>query len=457
MLFGLDAFAGGFVVSTFMVFWFGRRFGASAELMGLVLFGSGLLQAVSSIASGRLATRFGLLPTMVFTHLPSNVLLILIPVMPTLGAAIAMLLLRSTLSQMDVPARQAYVTALVDPEERTAAAAFTNTARYVVRPFGAASAGVLMQAVAVGAPFVVAGVLKSVYDVLLFARFRRVPLPEERASGGGSRAESAGAQLAGGSLLELDRGDDRRERDDGRALLDAHRPHALARPADAADVGRPATLITIPADEITNMSWSFDPMNAPASRPVFFVSWWPITPLPPRPFTRVVLERRALAVALLGDADHLLALGRERRARSPRRPAPGASRSRRRSARPIGRASDSLNRIAWPLRETRNTSSLPSVSRTSISSSPALQVDRGQARARRVVLGQRRLLDHALARGEQQVPALLVLLEVDARRWIRSSAADRDARQVRRVEPARGPRDLGHLVDLHAVDLALRR
>jgi MFS family permease len=179
VLFGLDAFAGGFVVSTFLVFWFGRRFGASAELMGLVLFCSGLLQAVSSMASGWLATRIGLLTTMVFTHLPSNVLLILIPAMPTLGSAIAMLLLRSTLSQMDVPARQAYVTALVDPEERTAAAAFTNTARYVARPFGAAGAGLLMQSVAVGAPFVVAGVLKSLYDVLVFARFRRVPLPQE--------------------------------------------------------------------------------------------------------------------------------------------------------------------------------------------------------------------------------------------------------------------------------------
>ena len=183
LLFGLDAFAGGFVVSTFLVFWFGRRFGASAELMGLVLFCSGLLQGLSSIASGWIATRIGLLTTMVFTHLPSNVLLILIPVMPTLGSATAMLLLRSTLSQMDVPARQAYVTALVDPEERTAAAAFTNTARYVVRPLGAASAGLLMQSVAMGAPFVVAGVLKSVYDVLLFARFRRVPLAEEHRSG----------------------------------------------------------------------------------------------------------------------------------------------------------------------------------------------------------------------------------------------------------------------------------
>mgnify|MGYP003397041641 FL=1 len=192
LLFGLDAFAGGFVVSTFLVFWFGRRFGASAELMGLVLFCSGLLQALSSIASGWIATRIGLLTTMVFTHLPSNVLLILIPVMPTLGSATAMLLLRSTLSQMDVPARQAYVTALVDPEERTAAAAFTNTARYVVRPLGAASAGLLMQSVATGAPFVVAGVLKSVYDVLLFARFRRVPLPEEHRSGRSGPGTSPG-------------------------------------------------------------------------------------------------------------------------------------------------------------------------------------------------------------------------------------------------------------------------
>ena len=159
-----------------------------------MLFCSGLLQALSSIASGWLATRIGLLPTMVFTHLPSNVLLILISVMPTLGSAIAMLLLRSTLSQMDVPASgQAYVTALVEPEERTAAAAFTNTARYVVRPFGAAGAGLLMQSVAVGAPFVVAGVLKSIYDVLVFARrLRHVPTPRSIAAAERSRRRGVG-------------------------------------------------------------------------------------------------------------------------------------------------------------------------------------------------------------------------------------------------------------------------
>src|SRR5207237_826014 len=126
------------------------------ELMGLVFFCAGLLQSGSSIAAGRLADHIGLLKTMVFTHLPSNVLLILIPFMPTLGLAIAMLLARFAISQMDVPARQAYVVAVVEPGERTAAAAYTNTARYVVRPLGPALGGLLMENVALGAPFVAA-------------------------------------------------------------------------------------------------------------------------------------------------------------------------------------------------------------------------------------------------------------------------------------------------------------
>jgi predicted MFS family arabinose efflux permease len=178
-LFGLDAFAGGFVVSTFVAYWFARRFGTSAETMGVVFFAVGLLQAGSSIASGRLAGRIGLLNTMVFTHLPSNVLLALVPVMPTVATAVAVLLLRSALSQMDVPARQAYVVTMVDPAERTAAAAYTNTARYLVRPFGAGGAGIAMEHVAIGAPFVLAGALKIVYDLAIYTVFRRVPLPEE--------------------------------------------------------------------------------------------------------------------------------------------------------------------------------------------------------------------------------------------------------------------------------------
>jgi len=181
-LFGMDSFAGGFIVQTFIVFWFGRKFGASPASMGLVFFVGGLLQAGSSVASGRLASRIGLLNTMVFTHLPSNVLLVLVPFMPTFGWAVAVLMARYALSQMDVPARQAYVVAMVDPRERTAAAAFTNTARYVTRPFGALGAGALMERVALGSPFVVAGVLKITYDLLLYATFRKVPLPEERAA-----------------------------------------------------------------------------------------------------------------------------------------------------------------------------------------------------------------------------------------------------------------------------------
>jgi len=173
-LFAVDSFGGGFVVNSFLVFWFQRKFGASTELMGLVFFFVGLLQSGSSIAAGALANRIGLLNTMVFTHLPSNILLILVPFMPNLELAIAMLLARFAISQMDVPARQAYVVAVVDPDERTAAAAYTNTARYLVRPAGPALGGYLMQTVSLSAPFVAAGVLKIVYDFALLATFRRV-------------------------------------------------------------------------------------------------------------------------------------------------------------------------------------------------------------------------------------------------------------------------------------------
>lgn len=178
-LFALDAFAGGFVVTTFVVFWFERRFDASSQVMSVVVFAGGILQAGSSIMASRVGARFGLLNTMVFSHLPSNVLLMLVPLMPSLGWAIAVLLLRFVLSQMDVPTRQAYIAAMVDPQERTAAAAFTNTARYVARPFGPAIGTALMQNVTFGAPFVVAGALKSVYDLVLWRVFKRVPLPDD--------------------------------------------------------------------------------------------------------------------------------------------------------------------------------------------------------------------------------------------------------------------------------------
>lgn len=177
-LFAVDSFGGGFVVQSFIAYWLTVRFGASIGLLGIVFFAVGILQTVSMLVAPRLAERCGLLPTMVFTHLPSNVALAAMAFAPTLGVAVALLLLRVTLSQMDVPTRQVYVMALVDPAERTAAAAWTNTARAVVRPAGPALAGA-SQAVALGAPFLIAGVVKGAYDLVLWRWFRRVELPGE--------------------------------------------------------------------------------------------------------------------------------------------------------------------------------------------------------------------------------------------------------------------------------------
>jgi hypothetical protein len=167
-LFALDSLGGGFVVQAFIAYWFSRKFGTSAATLGVVFFGVGILQALSFQAAVRLAERIGLLRTRVFTHLPSNLLLAAIPFMPAQGLAIAFLLARFALSQMDVPTRQAYVVGVVEPGERTAAAAYTNTARYVTRPVGPLLAAPLTQ-VALGIPFVVGGAIKCIYDVGLYA------------------------------------------------------------------------------------------------------------------------------------------------------------------------------------------------------------------------------------------------------------------------------------------------
>ena len=173
-LFALDSFGGGFVTQAFIAYWFTEVFGTSLQVLGVVFFVLGLLQSVSFQVATRLAARFGLLNTMVFTHLPSNVLLAAIPFAPTEAAAFALLLARALLSQMDVPTRQAYVVGVVEPDERAAAAAYTNTARYVTRPLGPLVAAPIMQ-LSLGAPFVVAGALKSVYDLTLYRAFRRRP------------------------------------------------------------------------------------------------------------------------------------------------------------------------------------------------------------------------------------------------------------------------------------------
>ena len=175
-LFALDSFGGGFVTQAFLAYWFTEKWGTSTATLGVVFFTIGFLQAGSFQVATRLAGRIGLLNTMVFTHLPSNLLLALIPFAPSQAAAIALVFARFALSQMDVPTRQAYVVAVVAPEERVAAAAYTNTARYVVRPIGPLLSGPLL-AVAVGAPFVIAGAVKCVYDIGMYALFRHVKEP----------------------------------------------------------------------------------------------------------------------------------------------------------------------------------------------------------------------------------------------------------------------------------------
>ena len=175
-LFALDSFGGGFTVSAFVAYWLGARFDATPTEIGVTFFAMGVLQTASFLIAPLLANRFGLLRTMVFTHLPSNLLLAAVAFAPNLGAAIVLLLARTALSQMDVAPRQAYVMVLVDPGERTPAAAYTNTARYLTRPLGPPLAAITQQ-IAIGLPFVIAGTIKSVYDVSLWRWFRHVPLP----------------------------------------------------------------------------------------------------------------------------------------------------------------------------------------------------------------------------------------------------------------------------------------
>jgi predicted MFS family arabinose efflux permease len=179
-LFALDSLGGGFVPQTFIAYLFARKYDASPQTLAIVFFAIGILQALSFQAAVRLAARIGLLRTMVFTHLPSNLLLIAVAFAPNLASAIALLLARFALSQMDVPTRQAYVMAVVNPSERTAAAAYTNTARYLTRPIAPLIGGAALRA-GLGAPFLIAGALKSVYDVGLYLTFRTVAVEGERA------------------------------------------------------------------------------------------------------------------------------------------------------------------------------------------------------------------------------------------------------------------------------------
>lgn len=180
-LFSIDAFAGGFIPLSLMAYWFHLHYGVEPGLLGTIFFFANLLSAVSSLSAARISARIGLINTMVFTHIPSNVLLILVPLMPNLPLAIAVLLLRFSLSQMDVPTRQSYVMSVVDPDERSAAAGVTGIARTTGAAISPSISSVLVSSASFASlPFYLAGGLKIAYDLLLYRAFRTVRPTEER-------------------------------------------------------------------------------------------------------------------------------------------------------------------------------------------------------------------------------------------------------------------------------------
>jgi MFS family permease len=179
-LFALDAFGGGFVVQSFAAYWFYLRFGVNPGTLGAIFFWANIFAGLSALLASRLAARFGLITTMVATHLPSNILLILVPLMPTLSLAVLVLLVRFSISQMDVPTRQSYIMAVVSPEERSAAAGITGVARTIGATISPLFVGFMFARPAlINGPFFIAGTLKILYDLLLYREFIAVRPPEE--------------------------------------------------------------------------------------------------------------------------------------------------------------------------------------------------------------------------------------------------------------------------------------
>jgi len=179
-LFALDSFAGGFVVQSFAAYWFYLRFGVQPAALGAIFFWANVFAGISALLATRLAARIGLIRTMVVTHLPSNILLILVPLMPNLSLAVLVLLLRFSISQMDVPTRQSYTMAVVPPEERSAAGGFTGVARTTGAALSPLLAGFLFARPSlISTPFFIAGTLKIIYDLLLYKQFVAVRPPEE--------------------------------------------------------------------------------------------------------------------------------------------------------------------------------------------------------------------------------------------------------------------------------------
>jgi MFS family permease len=180
-LFALDSFAGGFVVQSFAAYWFYLRFGVNPAALGVIFFWANIFAGISALLAARLAARWGLINTMVVTHLPSNVLLILVPLMPSLGLAVFVLLVRFSISQMDVPTRQSYIMAVVSKEERSAAAGITGVARTIGAAISPLFVGLMFARPSwINVPFFVAGTLKILYDLLLYKQFVTVRPPEEQ-------------------------------------------------------------------------------------------------------------------------------------------------------------------------------------------------------------------------------------------------------------------------------------
>jgi MFS family permease len=180
-LFALDSFAGGFVVQSFAAYWFYLRFGVNPATLGVIFFWANIFAGISALLAARLAARWGLINTMVVTHLPSNILLILVPLMPNLWLAVIVLLVRFSISQMDVPTRQSYIMAVVSKEERSAAAGITGVARTTGAAISPLFVGFMFaQPSWINVPFFIAGTLKILYDLLLYREFVAVQPPEEQ-------------------------------------------------------------------------------------------------------------------------------------------------------------------------------------------------------------------------------------------------------------------------------------
>jgi MFS family permease len=178
-LFAIDSFAGGFVIQSIVSFWFFTKFGADLTTLSYIFSVAGILTAFSFIIAAKIADKVGLINTMVFTHIPSNILIILVAVAPSLSVAIAFYLIRMVLSQMDVPTRQSYIVAVVNKEERTAAAGITNISRNISQAISPSLTGIIINTFTLSTPFIIGGLLKIAYDIALYVNFRKIKPPEE--------------------------------------------------------------------------------------------------------------------------------------------------------------------------------------------------------------------------------------------------------------------------------------